>query len=71
MVATRMGPGQRTTAVPTRRQPRVRIAALGVETAETAADGHDRRAQRERRDDADDHADRQRHAEVSGSTAAG
>ena len=47
MVATRIGPGQRTIAVPIRRQPRLAHLAFGVQQTEAAADDDDRGRQRQ------------------------
>ncbi len=58
-VATKIGAGQRTTAVPTRRQPRTLCSALGIQQTETGSPtvmtaGN----QRERDRDRDQHAHR-------------
>ena len=57
IVATRMGPGQRTMAVPMRRQPRVRIGPAGFEQTEMAADDQQGRRQGQRRHHCDEDAD--------------
>ena len=52
----RIGTGQRTMAVPTRRHLINPDPALGIEQPETASDGQNRRNQRDRDRDRDEHA---------------
>ena len=57
-LATRIGAGQRTTAVPTRRQNRLRAGRLDFEQPDPAAEEQDGRSQRDRNRHDHDHADR-------------